>query len=182
MRTTHIAPTGVERTFGEDEIIVSKTDLRGIITYANDVFVRVSAYREDELLGRPHNIIRHPDMPRCVFKLLWSTVQDGREIFAYVVNLAADGAHYWVLAHVTPSFSQSGEIIGYHSSRRCPRPRAVRTIAPVYAALCKEESKYSDPVQAMAASAGLLGRTLELEGLTYEQFVWDIIAKAEDAA
>ena len=65
--------TGRERTFGDDEIIVSKTDTRGVITYANDVFCRVSAYDEAELVGRPHNVVRHPDMPRCLFKLLWNT-------------------------------------------------------------------------------------------------------------
>ena len=60
----HIRPTGRERVFGEDEIIVSKTDLRGKITYANDVFLRVSGYTEEQLLGQPHSIVRHPDMPR----------------------------------------------------------------------------------------------------------------------
>ena len=89
-----IKPTGVERFFDDDDIIVSKTDLKGKITYANRVFSQVSGYTEPELIGQPHNLIRHPDMPRCVFKLLWDTVQDGREIFAYVVNLCKGGDHY----------------------------------------------------------------------------------------
>ena len=97
--------TGVERTFGEDEIIVSKTDLTGRITYANDVFLRISGYAEAEVLGQPHSIIRHPGTPRAVFSLLWRTIESGREIFAYVVNRAKNGDHYWVLAHVTPTFS-----------------------------------------------------------------------------
>lgn len=91
-------PTGVERRFGEDELIVTKTDLKGRITYCNEVFVRMSGYTEQECLGEPHNIIRHPDMPRCVFKLLWDTIQGGQEIFAYVLNLSKNGDHYWVLA------------------------------------------------------------------------------------
>ena len=99
-----VAPTGRERVFGEDEIIVSKTDLQGRITYANSVFLRVAGYAEEDVLGQPHSMIRHPGMPRAVFKLLWETIAGGREIFAYVKNLARDGDHYWVFAHVTPSF------------------------------------------------------------------------------
>jgi len=108
MPARKIEPTGVESHFGDDEIIVSKTDPRGVITYANEIFIRVSGYSEEELLGAPHSILRHPAMPRCVFKLLWDTIQGGREIFAYVVNLAKTGNHYWVLAHVTPSRRRCG--------------------------------------------------------------------------
>ncbi|HPV77190.1 MAG TPA: PAS domain-containing protein, partial [Gemmatimonadaceae bacterium] len=93
---SQVVPSGRERSFGEDEIIVSKTDLQGKITYANDVFIRVSGYEEDELLGAPHSIIRHPDMPRAVFKLLWDTLATGREVFAYVNNMARNGDNYWV--------------------------------------------------------------------------------------
>ncbi|HMO11052.1 MAG TPA: PAS domain-containing protein, partial [Actinotalea sp.] len=117
MRPSSVMPTGVERTFGADEIIVSKTDPKGRITYANQVFLRVSGYREDEVVGQPHSIVRHPDMPRAVFALLWETIQAGREIFAYINNLAADGAHYWVFAHVTTSRA-GGALVGYHSNRR----------------------------------------------------------------
>ncbi len=108
MRATRVRPSGIERTFGDHEMIVTKTDPRGVITYANDVFLRVSAIPEHEAVGHPHNVIRHPDMPRAVFKLLWDTLEEQKEIFAYVVNLAADGAHYWVLAHVTPSYDAGG--------------------------------------------------------------------------
>ncbi len=73
-----VQPTGQERTFSPDELIVSKTDLRGVITYANDVFLRVSGYRMHEVLGKPHNVIRHPEMPRAVFRLLWDALADAR--------------------------------------------------------------------------------------------------------
>ena len=110
--------TGVERTFGDDEIIVSKTDTKGRITYANRVFQQVAGYTEDELLGKAHSIVRHPDMPRCVFKFLWDTIGAGNEVFAYVLNKAKNGDHYWVFAHVTPTFDDHGRIISYHSNRR----------------------------------------------------------------
>lgn len=169
----------MERTFGESEIIVSKTDLRGFITYANAVFLRVSAYQEGDIVGRPHNVIRHPDMPRCVFKLLWDTIKAGDEIFAYVKNLAADGAYYWVLAHVTPSLGRDGTVTGYHSNRRCPRRSAVVEVDALYRQLLAEEKRHSRPDQAMEASGRLLARTLEAKGQSYEAWVWDVIKRGE---
>ena len=99
-----ITPTGKERYFEKTELIVSKTDLKGRMLYVNDVFMRISGFNEKELLGQPHSMIRNPQMPRCVFKLLWDTLEAKKEIFAYVVNICKNGDHYWVLAHVTPSF------------------------------------------------------------------------------
>ena len=117
MKETLIHPTGRERTWGDEEIIVSKTDLKGIITYANRTFLKVAGYTEEEVLGKPHSIIRHPDMPRCVFKLLWDTIESGEEIFAYVKNLAKNGDHYWVFAHVTPTFDEQGRIESLGTTR-----------------------------------------------------------------
>lgn len=182
MRNPRVTPTGAARTFGTEQIIVSKTDLQGRITYANDVFVQVSGYTEEELLGQPHSLIRHPDMPRAVFKELWDTVSAGREIFAYVNNLAADGAHYWVLAHVTPSFGPGGRITGYHSNRRCPEPSAIRAVSALYAQLRDVERQQTTARAAVDAGSRLLHETLDGLGVTYEQFVWKVISDAEGAA
>lgn len=168
-------PTGVERTFREHEIIVSKTDLTGKITYANDVFLRVSGYTEDELLGQPHSLIRHPDMPRAVFKLLWDRLADGREVFAYVNNLASNGDNYWVLAHVTPSVGANGSIVGYHSNRRVPDRDAVRRISALYGQLLAEERKHADKRAGLAASGALLAQVLTDAGLSYEEFVFSLV-------
>jgi PAS domain S-box-containing protein len=167
-------PTGVERFFGREEIIVSKTDPRGRITYANDVFLHVAGYTEAEVLGQPHSFIRHPDMPRGVFQLLWDTIERGDEIFAYVVNMAKNGDHYWVLAHVTPTFDGSGRIIGYHSNRRSPEPGAVAAIRPIYAALLDAERGHATKAQAVAASTKVLIDMLAAQGVTYEQFVFSL--------
>lgn len=164
----------MERTFGADELIVSKTDPKGIIRYANSVFLRVSDYVEEDVLGRPHNVIRHPDMPRCVFRLLWETLESGQEIFAYIVNLAGDGAHYWVLAHVTPSFGPRGEIVGYHSNRRLPDRRAVEQIVPIYASLLAEERRHAATPAAVDAGTATLREILATRGQTYDEFVWDL--------
>ncbi|CAK0768037.1 PAS/PAC domain-containing protein [uncultured Gammaproteobacteria bacterium] len=144
--------TGVERHFQRDEIIVSKTDRQGKILYGNDIFIKMSGFTEEELLGKPHSIIRHPHMPRAVFKLLWDTIETGDEIFAYVLNKAKNGDHYWVFAHVTPNYDSSGTINGYHSNRRVPRPEAVAKVQPLYQALLAEENRHADPKAGLAAS------------------------------
>jgi len=171
---TSTLPTGVERTFGASEVIVTKTDPQGRLTYANDVFCRVSALPEDELLGKPHNVIRHPEMPGGVFKLLWDTLAAGRELFAYAVNLAGDGAHYWVLAHVTPSLDASGRLVGYHSNRRLPAPGTVREVQPVYQVLLAEERRHGHGPDAAAAGLALLGQLMSDRGTTYDEWVWDV--------
>jgi PAS domain S-box-containing protein len=174
MKATRVPPTGVERRLGEDELIVTKTDPRGLLTYANDVFLRISALREDEAIGQPHNIVRHPDMPRAIFKLLWEAIGERREVFAYVRNLAADGAHYWVLAHVTPSVDAQGRLLGYHSSRRRPRDAAIAEIGRVYAGLRAEERRHDAPAAGLDASWAQLRRLLEDRGQTYDEFVWSL--------
>lgn len=167
-------PTGRERPWDEEEIIVSKTDLKGKITYANDVFQRVSQMTEAELVGRPHNIIRHPDMPRCVFKLLWDRLAARREIFAFVLNMAKSGDHYWAFAHVTPSVDAAGAVTGYHSNRRKPRAEQVARIAPIYEALLREEARHASPKDGMAAATQLLLAELEKTGMGYDEFVFSV--------
>ncbi|MBO3736326.1 PAS domain-containing protein [Actinoplanes flavus] len=174
MRATEVRPTGVERTFGEDELIVTKTDPRGVITYTNDVFLRVSALTEEQAVGRPHSLIRHPDMPRAVFQLLWDTLGRRQEIFAYVLNLAVDGAHYWVFAHITPSFDRTGRLLGYHSNRRRPAAAAVQTVGSVYARMLDEERRRSRTPDAVAAGTAVLEQILGEHGRTYDELVWDI--------
>lgn len=166
-----VTPTGVERTLGEEELIVSKTDLKGRITYANDVFLRMARYPRHELIGAPHSIIRHPDMPRCVFKLLWDTIEAKQEIFAYVVNLAADGSHYWVYAHVTPTFDDQGNIIGYHSNRRKPDRGPIEKVKPIYDLLLKEEARHANAKEGMAASFSMMVDFLKQQGVGYDEFV-----------
>jgi PAS domain S-box-containing protein len=172
MRTQSVTPNGIERTFRDDQVIVSKTDLQGRITYANDAFLAISGYTEKDVIGAPHNLIRHPAMPRSVFAFLWDTITAGNEIFAYVINLAADGAHYWVLAHVTPTFGAGGRIIGYHSNRRTARPQAVSKVSDFYAELRHEEQRHSNARDAVAAGTRLLTQRLTELGTTYEEFVW----------
>jgi len=164
--------TGQERHFDANDVIVSKTDLKGKITYANRTFIQLAGYNERELLGAPHNLIRHPDMPRCVFKLLWDTIATGKEIFAYVINKSKNGDHYWVFAHVTPSYDQKGKIVGYHSNRRVPRREPLdQVIIPTYRALCEVEARHSSPKEGIQASLDVVVNMLKEKGLTYDEWV-----------
>jgi len=123
--------TEVEVPFPEGRLIVSRTDLRGIITHANDAFVEMSGYQRDELIGAPHHILRHPDMPKVAFKSLWDDISAGKKWHGYVKNLRQDGAYYWVYATAVPNI-RNGEIVGYTSVRRKPSRTRINELIPVY--------------------------------------------------
>jgi len=169
--------TGNEQYFDDNEIIVSKTDLKGHITYCNDVFLRIAGYTETECLGKPHSMIRHPEMPRCVFELLWSTIQRGDEIFAYVVNRCKNGDHYWVNAHVTPSRDGTGTIVGYHSNRRVPDRKLLDSkIIPLYQDLYQAEQGQGNRKLGIEKSSQMLMDILAGDGLEYDEFIATLAA------
>ncbi|KAJ9959198.1 PAS domain-containing protein [Campylobacter jejuni] len=125
----------------EDSLITSKTDLKGNIIYANNDFLKYAGYKVDELLYKSHNIVRHEDMPRTVFKCLWDYIQKGDEIFAFVKNKSKDGNFYWVFANVSASFDTNGDIINYYSVRRMPNKSAISTIESLYSDLLRAEQQ-----------------------------------------
>lgn len=168
-------PTGTERFFARDQIIVSKTDPKGRLTYVNKTFIDIAGYNEEELLGQPHSIIRHPDMPRCIFRLLWETIESRREIFAYVVNLCKNGDHYWVLAHVTPSYNADGQLQGFHSNRRVPNRKVLdTTILPLYRQLCAEEERHKNKKDGMRSATIMLGSLLREREVEYDEFIFSL--------
>lgn len=177
--TQNVSLTGVERTFGRDEIIVSKTNTKGHIEYGNQLFYNLAGYPEKDLIGAPHSIVRHPHMPRCIFKLLWDTIEAKKEIFAFVMNRSANGDHYWVLAHATPSLDPSGNILGYHSNRRVADRRVLNeTIIPLYKNLLAEENKYGNRKDGMNASYGMLVELLKQKGVKYDELVFSLLRAA----
>ena len=171
---THVALTGKERTFELDDVIVTKTDTKGTITYANDVFLAIAGLTEEQAIGAPHSIIRHPAMPRCVFKFLWDRVGGGEEIFAYVINMATNGDHYWVFAHVTPTLDGHGAIAGYHSNRRVPDRKAIAAIEPLYAALKAIEDRTSDRARGLSESTEALTSHLRQQKTTYDELIFSL--------
>ncbi|MCO4758548.1 MAG: PAS domain-containing protein [Oceanospirillaceae bacterium] len=168
-----ITPINHERVLKASDFIVSKTDASGRITYCNEIFIELSGYSEEELLGAQHNIVRHPDMPRGVFHFLWTTISEGRECFAYVKNMAKDGSYYWVFANVTPDPGPDGRPAGYFSVRRKPHPEAIAVLTDIYAAMLAEEQK-AGPRNAIEASLNLLNTKLEQLNLSYEEFILSI--------
>jgi len=141
----------------------------GKITYGNELFIRISGYAEQELLGSPHNILRHQDMPSSVFKLLWTNIALGKEVFAYVKNRTKNNDYYWVYAHVTPSFNSNGQIIGYHSVRRKPKGGAITAIEDIYRHLLSSEKSGG-----VNAGTKMLEDILKKGGENYDEFIFSL--------
>lgn len=129
-----------EMPFPEGRLIVSRTDTQGIITHANESFVRMSGWSKEELLGAPHYILRHPDMPAVAFKGLWDTIGQGKKWHGYVKNLRKDGKYYWVHAVAVPNV-RDGKIVGYASVRRKPSRSKIAECDALYKKLLAEEVK-----------------------------------------
>lgn len=132
--TRTVYDTGVERPYPDGKLIISRTDLNGVLTHVNDAFVEISGYTEDELIGKPQHILRHPDMPKEAYADLWATVKAGNKWHGYVKNLCKDGSHYWVYATVVPNVRR-GETVGYTSVRRKPSRTKIEAATKQYAAL-----------------------------------------------
>ncbi len=130
-------PIDEEYTF-EKGLIISSTDLRGIITYANRKFCEISGYPKDELMGKNHNIVRHPDMPKTAFKELWDTIQAKKEWTGIVKNMRKDGKYYWVYSHISPILAD-GEVVGYTAARRPASQIEVEESIPIYKDLLEKE-------------------------------------------
>ena len=124
--------TSDEYVLPEGEVIVTRTDLKGRITYANDAFVRSSGFTRDELLGKAHNIVRHPDMPPAAFQDLWDTIKTGQPWSALVKNRRKEGGFYWVRANVSP-IVEEGRIVGYTSVRTKPEHAEIEGAGALYA-------------------------------------------------
>jgi len=158
------APNSREKKVETDDFLVSKTDTKGKITYANPSFIKITGFSEIELLGKPHSIVRHQDMPKIIFKLLWEEISNKREIFAYVKNMSKDGGFYWVYANVTTSLDSRGNIIGYYSVRRKPNPKALEVIKPLYEKLLSLEKSGG-----MDASYNYIQDLLQDKGVSYDK-------------
>jgi len=112
-----VIPVDEEFIF-DGNVIISQTDLKGVITYANRAFCEISGYSVDELIGNPHSIIRHPDMPKAVFTKMWETISGGQAWNGLVKNLRKDGKYYWVDTEVLPIKDEENALIGYIAARK----------------------------------------------------------------
>ncbi len=173
MKPKNITPRDAEVLLDVDDFIVSKTDLTGRITYANRTFMAISGYNEFQLFGIQHNLVRHPDMPRGVFRFLWDTLKSGHEFFGFVKNMTADGGYYWVFANVTIDVDAAGNPKGYYSVRRKPNPKALEQVIPLYREMLEVEQRHpasSAPDQSLK----WLQQLLADRGVDYENLVLEL--------
>ena len=155
--------------------IVSKTDPRGVITYGNDYFVEISGYKEAELIGQPHNMIRHPDMPRVIFKVMWDRIQNGQPIMAVVKNLAKDGRYYWVITEFESKKDKlTNQITGYTAFRKAASNDVIKKIEPLYDKLLEIEAQ-----SGMEGAEKYLVGFLEEKGVSYDEYINDLVGNNE---
>jgi len=156
---------GQEIEITEKDMIVSTTDRKGILIYANDIFCDIAGYSRKDVIGKPHNMIRHPEMPKAVFKLLWQRVLKGHVIYAFVKNLAKNGDYYWVKAYVKPIL-KNGEVVKITSYRKPLNNYAKNFIENLYSILLDYEKNHS-----VDESLNFLQSYLDERNLTYDQFI-----------
>jgi PAS domain S-box-containing protein len=166
-------PIDKEVSWDKTKTIMSKTDLHGTIEYANEVFVDVCGYEDYELMAQPHNIVRHPDMPKVVFKVLWENIQKGNQFHGIVKNLAKSGRYYWVITNFEYSRDENGNIVNYIARRKAvPQDVITKHIEPLYKKLLQIEQ-----VSGLVASEKYLIGFLEEEGLSYVELITKLMVE-----
>lgn len=151
--------------------IYSRTDLLGKITYVNNYFREVSGYTEEELIGSPHNIIRHPDMPKIIFKLMWERLKENKDILALVKNRAKNGDYYWVTTLFEIKYNPTTKNpSGYLAIRKAAPKKAVKTIIPLYEKLIEIENTYG-----VEASEKYFLGYIDEKGVDYDTFMKDLV-------
>ena len=172
-----IAVIDKEVTWDKTQVIMSKTNAFGIIEYANEVFVDVSGYEDYELMGQPHNIIRHPDMPKVIFKVLWENLKQGKNFHAIVKNLAKSGRYYWVITDFEIAKDENGVIVNYFGRRQSvPQEVISLHIEPLYKKLQQIEA-----ASGVEFSEKYLIGFLEEKKRTYVEYIKELIYEHEKA-
>ncbi len=154
--------------------IMSKTNKKGIIEFANEYFMEISGYKEWELMGQPHNVIRHPDMPKIMFKILWDRLFNGQNIHAIVKNLAKDGRYYWVVTDFKIKYDEDGDIKALYSRRKAIPQQVKDFFTKFYDKLIAIEKRGG-----MTASGAYLTGFLEDYGKSYDEFILDLFQLSE---
>lgn len=120
--------------------MITETDLKGCITYANRKFMEITGYSRTELIGAPHSIIRHPKIPRAAFKEMWDMLHRGEDWNGHVINLTKDGSFYWVHVYITPRCDEENRIIGYIAARQLPGDKSLQAVKKKYEMLLERET------------------------------------------
>ena len=165
-------PINEEIIIPENEVLISVTDPKGIITDANEIFAKISGYTAEELIGTSHNVIRHPDMPKTMFKIVWDRIIDKENVMAVIKNLAKDGKYYWVVTDFVTRVDADRNIINYTAYRRPVHDNVKNAVIPLYKALCAIEE-----VAGMDAAEKFLNDYFEERNTKYDDMVEEIIVK-----
>lgn len=146
---SQVIPRDEEIKLENNRYLVSETDAKGVITYCNDYFTQIAGYTREELIGKQHNIIRHPDMPKTIFRLLWQRIQSGKNINALVKNLAKDGRYYWIFTEFKTRVDlDTNTVIGYTAHRKTISSDIVEVVSALYAKLVEiEQEKNMDAAE-----------------------------------
>ncbi|MDR6845685.1 PAS domain-containing protein [Flavobacterium granuli] len=176
IRTTRPTPSDREVDWNKSKVLLSKTDPKGTILYANEDFIDVSGYDEFELIGQPHNIIRHPDMPKVIFKFLWDSIQANKNIHAIIKNMSKTGRYYWVITDFKIITDSDGSIAGFFGTRKSvSEDIIVKFIEPLYKKLIHIEE-----ASGLKASEEYLIGFLEERKKTYMEYIDHLIATGKD--
>jgi PAS domain S-box-containing protein len=166
----HFKPTPIDNEIFivPNKVIMSKTNYKGIIQYVNDYFIEVCGYNQDELIGKPHNIIRHPEMPKVVFKIMWEKLHRGENLYAVVKNLTKDGSFYWVVTKFETTFDDDGNVISHYARRKAVPLKIKQTAETIYKTIRAIEEHDVDLAEKT------FHETLEKYGLTYDEFFLEV--------
>jgi PAS domain S-box-containing protein len=175
-RITRPSPSDREVDWNKTKVLLSKTDTKGTILYANEAFIDVSGYDEFELIGQPHNVIRHPDMPKVIFKFLWDSIKANQNIHAIIKNMSKTGRYYWVITDFKIISDTDGEIVGYFGTRKSvPEDVIIKFIEPLYKKLLHIEE-----ASGIHASEEYLVGFLEERNKSYMEYVDHLVATGKD--
>lgn len=176
IRITRPTPSDREVDWNKNKVLLSKTDIKGTILYANEDFIDVSGYDEFELIGQPHNIIRHPDMPKVIFKFLWDSIKSSKNIHVIIKNMSKTGRYYWVITDFKIIADSDGEIVGYFGTRKSVREDIiVKFIEPLYKKLLHIEE-----ASGLFASEEYMIGFLEERKKTYIEYIDHLVATGKD--
>lgn len=171
---TQSAPIDKEIILDPTKVIMSKTDYKGVIQYANEYFMHICGYKEYELMGKPHNVIRHPDMPKVIFKFMWEKLHKGENIYAAVKNLTKDGSYYWVMTNFESVYDENDQIIAYNARRKAIPIQARKTLENLYKKLIKIEERN------IGVAERYLYGFVENSGLSYNNLFLSIVGMTEE--
>ena len=172
-----VQPTNKEIKLSVYDMLVSKTDIAGTITYANSKFMKVSGYKGSELMGSPHSIVRHPDMPKAIFFMMFKRLKQGKSFLSVIKNMSKNGDHYWVTTDFSIQRDRDGNIVSFMSFREAAPKSVVQEIEILYSKMLEIEKSVD-----MEASLAYFDLFFEKKDTTYDEYIKELAKPKSFAA